>query len=287
MAELYHYCSKKVLKYILAGKRKKKKADRGYGWLKLSDVRNSNDTYELKMFIKQYEGIGAMSKAYTKSDFWELLERELQVIEKSIECFTFCLSKAGNSLELWERYGDRCKGVSIEFSNDLKWNYIESVRERVFSTLQENNAEAGYTNLFLESLHYAEIKKSVPLHELVEEVDQERDKALKRIMLRKHAAFKGEKEERIVWAFDREKRERLEEIFAHAKEGLIYNKEEACWYLRFPLELVKGVCTGPLFDSKVEEIENLIKRNGINNCSVSLSGIPYAEKRNCRRAAAL
>ena len=164
--------------------------------------------------------------------------------------------------------------MKIEFQK-----YIEEVKERLDRKLRDNGLELGYANIFLEPLQYGEIKEIRYFYKLIEETRLSDDVALKRMMLRKHKAFSSEREERVVWAFDKEKRKRLEDLFANESEDLKYDKEDESWYLRFPLTLIMDIYVGPLFDSKIEEIEDLIKRNEMKKRNVILSGIPYARTR--------
>lgn len=282
MAIVYHYCSMKTLKKIMKGMvRGKKKADDAYGWIRLGNVRECNDLYELRLNEAQYEGMGKMAKAYNGTDFWEVMEDKLKEAEKNIECFAFCLSSAKNSLELWERYGDECKGIAIGFDREKLQLYIDNVKERVLAKLMKNGIEVEYINFFVDKLNYTPIRKTGMYSKLAEEVLLKDEEMVRRMILRKHEGFKSEKESRIVLAYNKGEAETnkdaIEALFANDEE-LRCDKEGKCWFLKFPLCLVNDIYIGPWFENK-DALEDLIKEKGMSEYIVKTSGIPYVKSR--------
>lgn len=280
MKKVYHYCKLQAFKSIVSENRNKKSD--GYGWLRLGNTRLSNDLEELKVLTKQYEGIENAECGHANTDFVKNLCTVIKGWEHNTECFAVCFSKAENKLELWERYGGKCKGVAIGFDVKLLQDLFDCVKEELANALKENNLEAGDANLFLDDVNYFKKSEKRDIYDLYKEVMEEKE-ALKRMVLRKHIAFKSEKEKRIVFAFDREKAEQLKRIFSNSAGDLRYDEKDEAWYIRFPLYIVVDVYTGPLFDSnRIEVIQKTLAKERMN-CSIVPSDIPYVIKQTTQR----
>jgi hypothetical protein len=89
MATKYHYCEYDTFKKIIGNKT-----------IRLSDIRKSNDLYEMNLFLKQHEGTGDLSEYVDNKDggFWKDLEKYMMYITNDTECLASCLSIGSDRL---------------------------------------------------------------------------------------------------------------------------------------------------------------------------------------------
>lgn len=272
MATVYHYCNSSIFDEIITNKT-----------LRLSDIRNSNDKYEMSLFLEQHKGIGEISKAHNYLDggYWETLEEYLNYITMEMRCFASCLSIGADKLSQWERYADRCRGLAIGFNKEALEKYIEKVAE----SLQEDNNSDTITRIVHGKVIYKQLKSYFPISEMCEKYDNI-DTYYEECAFTKHIGFREEKEFRVALLFQSGKSDFLAGDFLNyigtdknnSKSYKISETDDKNYIdLVFPERLIEKVYIGPLSLSEEDAIKSKLQKNGIR-CKVKKSEIPYIDR---------
>lgn len=272
MATRYHYCSYEIFKKIITNKT-----------LRLSDMRQSNDLYEMNLFLKQHEGIGSLSSYYddnADNGFWRDLERYMIEITNNVECFASCLSIGADKLSQWERYGDKCKGLAIGFSEEKLQSYIYSLAN-ILSDFNKNDDCLNFVKLSGEKISYKKLLSVSYPHEIWEKCGNEMN-YFKECAFTKDIGFREEKEFRLALIFSKDKKDFLEKGFdKYVKDKNLDDsdsKNKRYIDLEFKSDIIQEVYIGPLSELLENEIKNMLTNNGIN-CTIKKSTIPYNPSR--------
>lgn len=272
MAIVYHYCKYDIFKKIIMNKT-----------LRLSDIRKSNDKYEMNLFLEQYKGIGEISKIVNYSDNgrWEDLENYFKYITDETRCFASCLSIGADRLSQWERYGGKCEGLAIGFNKEKLLEHIEKVAE----SLSENNDSDIDTRIIAQKVTYKKLKSGSYPSEMWEKFE-DIDKYFEECAFTKHRGFNEEKEFRVAMLFQKGNRgflsgDFLNHIGADKSNLKSYNiseiDDENYIDLVFPATLIEKVYIGPLSQLEENVIKSELQQNGIW-CKIKKSEIPYMNK---------
>lgn len=270
MAIVYHYCDHDTFTKIIKNKT-----------LRLSDIRKSNDLYEMNLFLKQHQGIGDLSEIANHQDdgFWKSLEEYMKLMTDQTECFASCLSCGSDRLSQWERYGGSCAGLALGFNKEKLQDYIDKLGK----SLKEKDT---FAKLVAKKVTYKKLAKySYPS----EMVDKFHDiiNYLEECSFTKHYGFKEEKEFRIALMFYKDKKDFLLGDFLNYIDKNEFNSKSYETTengtrdhidLVFNHTLIDEVYIGPLSTFAEEDIRAELRNRGIN-CRVKKSEIPYDPKR--------
>ena len=286
MAIIYHYCNYETFKKIITNKT-----------LRLSDIRKSNDKYEMDLFLKQHEGAKEIPEDSSRinTDYWKMLIEEIDRVTNEMRCFASCLSVGADKLSQWERYGDNCKGVAIGFNKEKLINHIEKVAE----SLSGNNSDDIVPKIVAEKVTYKKLKYFFWFNDIHKQYKQIRENPLnyyKECAFTKHIGFWEEKEFRIALLFKKGGNKFLDGDFLNhigmnennVKSYKISEKseehEKEYIDLKFPESLIEEVYIGPLGKAEGgEDTRKLIIKdlweNGIR-CKTKQSEIPYRQSKS-------
>jgi hypothetical protein len=230
-------------------------------------MRKSNDRYEMSLFIKQYEGIGRLSEYVNNYDnnFWEKLEKKMIQITDNLECFASCLSIGSDKLSQWERYGDKCKGFAIGFSEKRLQSYINNLDD-----ILSNNSN-NYMTLLSRKVKYKKILSSFCPSEMVDKY-QDIMNYIMECAFTKHIGFREEKEFRVALIFNKDNAKI--DILNKFIEKADLQSDKRYIDLKFENNMIQEVYIGPLSSHSEDEITDELKKNKIQ-CRVKKSIIPY------------
>lgn len=269
MSIRYHYCSYETFKAIISNKT-----------LRLSDIRKSNDKYEMILLLKEHRGIGNLSKYvnYKDDGFWENLESYMTEITNNTECFASCLSIGSDKLSQWERYADKCKGLAIGFNEKKLQSYILKIANEISEFNQSIN-EFNYINLIAKKITYKKLLTTISYPSDFADNFSKGNAYFEDCAFTKHYGFREEKEFRIALIFSKTNTEFVNNKF---KEYFINN---GCDFfgrefldLKFPKDIIEEIYSGPLNEISDKEVSDHLKKNEIF-CRVKKSMIPYSPNR--------
>lgn len=267
MATRYHYCNYNTFKKIIEKKT-----------LRLSDIRKSNDSYEMILFLKQHEGTGSLSDYFNDGGFWRNIEKKMMKITNDTECFASCLSIGSDRLSQWERYGDKCKGLAIGFNEEKLQSYIALVAD----SLSNSNKSADFS--YLPKLVAKKITYKKLLSSSCPSVMVDKFKDMKKYFVEcaftKDKGFSEEKEFRIALMFSKEELDFLDDNFKEyiGENGFNNLYERKYIDLKIPANTIEAVYIGPLNDISIDMIKKELKTNEVY-CKVKKSTIPYNPSR--------
>lgn len=274
MAIKYHYCSYETFKNIIENQT-----------IRLSDIKKSNDSIEMNLFYKQYEGMGELIYNYLKTnygkedEFWLGVERLIKLFPKITECLAICFSDGKDKLSQWERYGDRGRGVAIGFDEDGIIELVDSINSVIGKTTDETH----FVKIISKKVEYKKIENTYAPSDAFEQVHEnlKNHKYIEECAFTKHIGFHEEEEFRIALLFNNGNTEFLnnkkfqEEYF----KGKSCHESESKKYIdiKFPKDIIRTVYLGPICSKETEYIKKVL-RDQQYTCNVVRSETPYIPK---------
>lgn len=267
MAIKYHYCDYDTFEKIIRNQT-----------IRLSDIRKSNDSYEMKVIYKQYEGIGNLSNFVNGKDdyFWRDTEKFSQYMSDKTDCFAICFSSGQEKLSQWERYAANGKGLAIGF-DELK---LSSFINKINDIIEVKKDFENYLRILAQKIKYRKLKKIYCVGDITKELYEDIHQYVNNCAFTKHIGFHEEKEFRIALLFSEGKRDFLgNKEFGKYVKNCNFDNPLARSYIDiiFPKELITKVYLGPMCEQQESEITEFLRENGYF-CSITVSEIPYIPK---------
>lgn len=222
ISTIYHYTSINTFSEILRSKS-----------LRASDLRFLNDPKEKKIWYEVFDdAIESINKEIIEGEDSDIFLKEIKKridSYRDADCYLVSLSELQDELTQFDRYGDKLKGVSIGFDlsslidelfkynsdknesgvSGFLWGKVEynmsTLKEDVINMLNEllkNCISSGKTpNEFFDTIS------------LMKQFNKDCDKIFMRILDAKNADYIAEKEYRLYWVQERDKKVKKVDFF--------------------------------------------------------------------------
>ncbi len=266
---IYHYCSMKTFKAILGSKS-----------LWLSDSRFMNDKYEGRWIDKIVdEAIEELKYKYTKEQLSEYKKKYDAL--KNKKAYMYCFSKEADKLSQWRAYADDASGVAIGFSR------------KAIGLAHDFNFELALMDVLYEKEEHIRLVKESIQCTINNHYDIKQDKEL--AYYYKNPSFHEEEEVRILYTPENDMKQHtfddplaseyyrlmsknISEIM-HRNEGektIPYFEYDLTGTIKgFSSELIPEIVVAPKNRTNLTEIQELLKREGLDSTKVRRSESSY------------